>query len=353
MRVQCWEIWDKRTQKRLVLADDHDRALEHVDWPAAYANFPCETLYFTEYPDTLYGPPDLWHILGQQDAYNEVNAMTLNHAKRFLRKYLVQRGAFDEAELAKLLTPVDGVSVLTDAKPGEAMEAVPDAPIPVDWWNVRTTFRDDHDRVSGVSEFLRGVAEKVDTATEAQMIQANQGVRVNDTRSLVEDFAARVSSQLLTIDARTLDTPATLPTLDPRGQLVTGEFLTVETRALLQVETDVTIEIGSMAPLNMQQRKVDTVALFDRLRNDPLVDQFELHALLGPAYEETVPETGRLMLTREQFQQTMAHSDNGRFSAVGCTQLRQNTADVKTGCRQADIEFLRNLSIAIPDDQQT
>ena len=302
LRVQCWEVWDKRTHQLLTLADDHDGALESRDWPLDFDGFPAETLCLTEYPDTLYGPPDLWQVRGQQDAYNELSAMILNHVKRFLRKYIAQRGAFDEAELEKLKHPTDGLVVLTDGHPAEALAPVPDAAIPVDWWQARVNMRDDHDRVSGISDFTRGVAEKVDTATEAAAITSNLTVRTNDTRSLVEGFAVRVSKQVLAIDAQTLDLPLAVPVIGPDGAVALGEFLQIPTRAYLHAETEVEVEIGSMQPINQQARKQDLLQVYSMLRGDPLVDQFELRRRLLPAFQETIPDLDRVLLSPAQFQ---------------------------------------------------
>lgn len=311
-RVQLWELWDKRTGKRLVLADDHDKAIEYVDWPVIHKGFPCKTLCFTEHPDQLYGPPDLWQVLGQQDAYNEVASMILNHIKRFLRKYIVSRGAFDPKEFAKLLQPIDGLVLECESSDlAKAIIPVPDAPIPVDWWQTRSNFRDDHDRVSGVADFVRGVAEKVDTATEASLIQSNLNVRTNDTRNIMETFAERVAEELLLIDAQTLELPRAIPVIGPDGAMALNQFVNVQTRETLLAQSDVEIEIGSMQPINQQTRKKDMLEIYTLLRNDPLVDQVELRRRLLPAYRDSIPDLESVLLTRDQAQQVLQQMQRG------------------------------------------
>jgi hypothetical protein len=301
--VQLWEVWDKREHSRIVLADGHDKALEYDDWPQAYANFPAETLYFTEHPESLYGPPDLAHIVGQQDAYNEVASMILNHVKRFLRKYVVRAGAFDEKELEKLMLPVDGIAVETAGTIADSIGPVPDAPIPVDWWQTRLNFRDDHDRISGVADFMRGVAEKVDTATEASYLQSNLNVRTNDTRAIVEEFAERVSKQLLAIDAQTLDVPKAVPVIGPEGVIALGEYVHIPDKSFLFAETDVEVAVGSMQPIDTPVRKQDAMTLFGMFRGDPLTDQFELRQRVAAVFKDTIPDLDRVFLSREQFAQ--------------------------------------------------
>ena len=306
-------MWDKRTGKRIVLADDHDKALEYVDWPQIHRGFPCKTLVFTEHPDQLYGPPDLYHVLGQQDAYNEVASMILNHVKRFLRKYVVTRGAFDPKELAKLIMPIDGMVVeaeATDIK--TAIGPVPDAPIPVDWWQTRVNFRDDHDRVSGVADFVRGVAEKVDTATEASLIQSNLNVRTNDTRNIMETFAEDIASELLKIDAQTLEVPRAIPVIGPDGAMALDQFVHVQTRETILADADIEIEIGSMQPVNEQTRKKAFLEVYQLLRNDPLVDQVKLRKLLVPAYRDAIPDLESVLYTRDQAAMVMAADAAGR-----------------------------------------
>lgn len=311
-RVRLWEIWDKREGRLITLADDHDKALEYRDWPLSFSSgFPSETLYFTEYPDTLYGPPDLMQVAGQQDAYNEISSMTLNHVKRFLRKYITQRGMFDENELPKLTQAIDGLVVQADGKLDDAIMAMPDAPIPVDWWQSRGNVREDHDRVSGVGDFVRGVAEKVDTATEASLIQQNLNVRTNDARDIVENFSERVARQVLHIDAQTIDMPAAIPVIGPDGAIALGQFLNVQTRDTLLAETDVEIEIGSMQPTNQAIQKREVIEIFQALRNDPMVDQFGLRRELLAKYHDTLPDGERLLLTPEQFSLVAQHMQAG------------------------------------------
>ena len=311
-RVQLWEMWDKRTGKRIVLADDHDKALEYVDWPTIHRGFPCKTLVFTEHPDLLYGPPDLYHVLGQQDAYNEVASMILNHVKRFLRKYVVTRGAFDPKELAKLITPIDGLVVeaeATDIK--SAIGPIPDAPIPVDWWQTRVNFRDDHDRVSGVADFVRGVAEKVDTATEASLIQSNLNVRTNDTRNIMETFAEDIAGELLAIDAQTLEVPRAIPVIGPDGAMALDQFIHVQTRETLLADADIEIEIGSMQPVDEKSRKKAFLEVYSLLRNDPLVDQVKLRKMLIPAYRDVIPDLESVLYSRDQAAMVMAQMQQG------------------------------------------
>lgn len=303
MLVQLWEVWNKRTNMRMVLADDHDKALEYIDWPQAYTGFPVETLCFTEHPDLLYGPPDLKQILGQQDAYNQLNSVIYNHVLRFcMRKLVTTRGAFDEKELEKLTQPWEGY-IETDGEPDKAIAAVPDAPIPVDVWQSRANFREDHDRVSGVADFVRGVAEKVDTATEAAALQANLNVRTNDTRATVEDFAERVSRKLLDIDAQTINLPQAIPVIGADGAYAIREYVHVSTRETLLAHTDVEIEIGSMQPINEQVRKRDAMELMAQFKNDPLTNQFKLRQLMVPAYREHIPEVAGLFYSRDEFEQ--------------------------------------------------
>jgi len=304
LRVQVWEGWDKREGKRITLVDDHPVELEYVDWPLKHEGFPAETLYFTEYPETLYAPPDLYQILDQQNAYNELSAIILNHVKRFLRKYIYQRGAFTEKDLEQLKQPIDGLAVATDATDVEkAIAPLKDAAVPADWWTSRVTFRDDHDRLSGMGDFIRGTAEKVDTATEANLIQSNLSVRVNDARDLVEDFAQRISRQLLQIDAQTFDPQTLIPITGPDGALVLGQFFRMQSVEFLQAETDVEVEVGSMQPINQQRRKADAIGLYRLWNGDPAIDQLELRKKVATAFQDSLPDIERLVLTKERVAQ--------------------------------------------------
>ena len=303
-QVMIWEIWDRRRQRLMTYAENHEKALQYDEWPQSYDRFPAETLLFTEYPDELYGPPDLFHGLWSQNAYNEMNSMTLNHVTRFVRKYLIKRGAVDERAKEQLEAPVDGMGVEVDSeRAGDAIVPLSDAPIPNDWWMVRNNFRDDHDRITGQTDFMRGVAEKVDTATEARALQSNVSTRVNDSRAIVEDFAVRIVKQLLAIDAQTLEVPAMIPVVGPEGALALGKFNAIQNKETLFAETDVEIEMGSMQPANAVTRKGDALQLFEIWRNDPLINQIGLRQRVAGVFADTLPDVNRLILTPEQLAQ--------------------------------------------------
>lgn len=303
-RVQLWEIHDRREGKIITLANDHDKALQYDDWPSWMGEtFSAETLVFTEHPDTLYGPPDLWQITGQQDQYNEIAAMISNHVRRFLRKYIAQRGAFDEKEMEKFISPIDGLVIEVDGRPSESVEPLKDAPIPVDWWQSRVNVREDHDRISGIGDFVRGVAEKVDTAAEANIIQGNMNVRTGDSRNIVEDFAERISRQVLRIDSATLDVPTVIPVIGPDGAMALGQFLHIQTRETMLAEADVEVEIGSMQPINEASQKAEMREMYMTLRNDPLIDQFALRKEYLARFHNTIPDGERLLIPKEMFMQ--------------------------------------------------
>ena len=143
-----------------------------------------------EVPDVFYPMGELESIETLQLELNETRSQMINHRKRYARKYLYLEDAFDEVGMNALESDDDNTMVPVNA--GQDINRViipmPSIGTPPDFYNQSELIQDDIDRVSGVSDYMRGDMPEIRrTATEAAMVQDAQQSRAADKLAKVEN----------------------------------------------------------------------------------------------------------------------------------------------------------------------
>jgi len=197
-RITLYEIYDLEHDKLIVLADDHDEFLRDENMPEGIEDCPYEFLRFNEIPDELYPLSDIKNLKPVQEEYNLGRSMIMTHAKRFARKYGYKSDTFppgeEATEIEKFKDPEDG----TLFKYLESMpEPVKDAPLDAAVYASFEQSKQDFREVGGATEHERGVVERRKTAYEAAQIAKPAGIRREDRKSLVEDFASGIGRKFV------------------------------------------------------------------------------------------------------------------------------------------------------------
>ena len=127
-----------------------------------------------EVPDDFYPMGELEEIEALQLELNETRTQMLNHRKRFARKYLYMEDALDDVGIVALESDEDNTMVPVNA--GQDINRViiplPSVGTPPEFYSQSQMIEDDMDKVSGVSDYMRGNSPDIRrTATEAAMIQ--------------------------------------------------------------------------------------------------------------------------------------------------------------------------------------
>ena len=151
--------------------------------------------------DTFYPMGELESIEALQMELNETRTQLLNHRRKEARKYMVHMDSLDEKARQALLSNVDNQLVPFDGDiddMGKAVLPLPTTPISGDAYNMTSIVQQDIDRVSGVSDYMRGTAAEIRrTATEAAMIQDAQNARAADKLAQVELALSEVGERLV------------------------------------------------------------------------------------------------------------------------------------------------------------
>jgi hypothetical protein len=156
-----------------------------------------------EVTDHFYPMGELEAIEVLQHELNATRTQMLNHRSKFARKYLVHMDSFDESGMKALRSDVDNEMVPFDGDIVDMERSVVAMPVqgtPPDFYNQSDLIQSDIDRISGVSDYMRGSQANIRrTATEAAMIQDAQNARAADKLSNIEGVLAEVGERLITL----------------------------------------------------------------------------------------------------------------------------------------------------------
>jgi len=230
--------------------------------PIPYAlGHPFDMLRNYEIPDHFYPMGDVCQIESLQLELNQTRTQMMNHRKRFQRKWIYNRDAFDRDSVEALESDVDNtmIPVLADNL-SDVIIPMPAVVTPSDFYDQSGMITNDIDRVSGVSDYQRGAAQTAvkRTATEAAMIQDSANARAQDKLAKIEGILARLGERIIGL----------------MQQFMTGEqvarIVTMPGKAwinydpeYIQGEFDFEVAAGSTEPMNETFRRQSAMQLVD------------------------------------------------------------------------------------------
>lgn len=327
-RVEVWEVWDRRTNEFFWMVEDHDKFIrEPAENPYDFDD-PASFLIFNESPNRVYGIPDPRPLKDSQDVINRVESMHLTHIKRFFRKYLYHKGKIEDKDIEILKIPSDGICIGIDGEPTGAIIPLQDAPLSIDAYNLRAHAIDNIMRISSIADFERGVAEKVDTATEILQLASHSNSRKEERRDILETFLTEIAYKLskimqkvFTEQSITIEDSSTIMKRGVRLEEIIGmdsipyimPWINIKNRDI-RGDFMFQIEVGSTMPTNRMQSQQQAVALYGLLKNDIYIDQYELRKDLLTAFEKQ--NIDKLLLTRDTVK-SVADSLSGAGAEMG------------------------------------
>ena len=275
-----FEVWDRLKRKRILMLEGCNTPInkEGEDFPAWVETFPCVVMAFNESPDRPLPIADGVIMESQIREKNFIRTQQVNHRKRFNRRYQIEEGGADPAEILKWEANIDGSVIKT--RKGAAFVPVQDAPLPFDVYQTEVRIDGDLDRLSGTGEIARGSASTVEqTATATSYKEQRLQLRTSERQDVVEECIEDVVKMLAAIVKANYDFPHVSEIVGPDGVPEIQEY----TKEQLDGEYDIEIHIGSMIPLNrsvmIQQASDAFNLLFGKGFNDQELARNYLEAL--------------------------------------------------------------------------
>lgn len=230
--------------------------------PIPYATgHPFVMLRNYEVPDHFYPIGDLEQIESLQLELNETRTQMMNHRKRFARKWVYEKDAFDRDGVAALESDTDNVMipVVSDGNPSGVIAPVPAVITPPEFYNQSDLISVDMDRVSGVSDYQRGAQNSIKrTATEAAMIQDAVNARAQDRLAKIEDILAQVGERIVALMQQYLTGEHVA-----RITSIPGAAWFTYDKEYIQGKFDFEVQGGSTEPRNETFRRQSALQLVD------------------------------------------------------------------------------------------
>jgi hypothetical protein len=262
--VEIWEFYDMDRNKMSVFCDGGEKFLvAPIEIPFAFGH-PFVMIRNYEVPEHFYPMGELEAIEPLQMELNETRSQMMNHRKRFSRKWLYKESAFDAEGRNALESDEDNimVPVISEEPLGNVLSPMPAVISPPEFYNQSALITGDIDRISGVTEYMRGGMPEIRrTATEASIMQDAVNARSSEKLSIVERTIADCARRLVMLAQQYMtgeqvvriisdtDVPAWL---NFDADYVKGEF-------------DFEVEAGSTAPMNESFRRQMALQVVDAM----------------------------------------------------------------------------------------
>lgn len=273
--VKVWKIFDIRAKKRFDIGEGNDKFFleENLEtWEDGTPVIPFAVLMKHPRLDEFYPLPAVYNWISPQDELNETREMQKVHRKRFLRKFIADPSMTDE-ELAKWEQPIDGL--LLRGKP-DGIQPIADAPLdPTVVRNIPQT-KEDFREISGVSAEHRGISEAA-TATQANIIDIASRVRETKAKDQIASWLAEIGKLAIYFLRKRMVLPFwILLNTDMQAEgarlqaaNVIAGYQQIQGEDLDGVDTEITVDITSLAPVNEAQERQDWIAAL-QIVTDPL-----------------------------------------------------------------------------------
>lgn len=274
--VEVWEWWDLKTQTVCTFTQEGENFLIAPRETPYPFDHPYYMLRNYEVPDEFYPMGELEAIEVLQHELNATRTQMLNHRKRFSRKWVFRRSAFDTDGIAQLESDEDNVLVPieSDDDPAKVISPMPSVITPPEFYNQSEMIQGDINTVTAVSEYMRGSMPDIRrTATEAAMLQDAQNARSADKLAKVERSLSTIAEKLLQVLQTFLTGEHVVRMVGQNGAPAWVYY----DRDYIAGEFDFEVEAGSTQPQNESFRRQSALQMMDAMA--PLAEVINLPTL--------------------------------------------------------------------------
>ena len=262
--VEVWEFYDIPKGTMCIFAEGSDKFLvAPTKIPFAFGH-PFVMLRNYDVPEHFYPMGELEAIEGLQHELNETRTQMMNHRKRFSRKWLYKESAFDPDGRAMLESDEDNVlvPVMGDEPLGGVITPMPAVINPPEFYNQSSLIAGDMDRVSGVSDYMRGAMPEIRrTATEAAIAQDASNARAADKLAVIEIEIGRTAARLVALAQQYMTGEQVARVVGSNALPLWIRF----DRDYIQGEFDFEVEAGSTQPVNESFRRQMALQMVDAM----------------------------------------------------------------------------------------
>ncbi len=259
--VTLYEIWDKETQRILVVSAGCTAPLLEIDYPYTYMpDGPYEILQFFPRDDSFFGIAYADTFATQVEVMNKLRTQMMDHLQRMAGIRGVYRSGAMSREDATRLVESNNALVemqnMVDDDIKKVVDIFPYIPIAADCWKLAELYMKDFQQISGISDISLGRGRGTKTATEISSMDRHNELRGEDMRATVDRFLRNSTRKQVQLLRQYWPPERVTPIVGPDGRLwnmlqVTGD--------MVRAEYDVDIEPGSTERVDKRVRIRQTI----------------------------------------------------------------------------------------------
>lgn len=261
--LEMWHYTDRWKGKTFTIARGHKGKLREFDTPDGYGLVP---LVFNEDPESNFHISTIKVFRDQQDEINRMRMYMLEHVKRTLPRMVVDSDKASDEEDMNRVTSSDLSEIVQFPGGSDAIKPLQFATLSPDLYAVDRKLIQDMTVSSGLSDFQRGKALKVPSATEAQLIEQSSRLRVDEGLDTVSDAVVQAMTNIFKLRQKFTTGEQTVPIIGEDNLDIWKEFETY-TREMIQGEFEFTVDYGSTQKKDQDFEKTQWLQLAPILTN--------------------------------------------------------------------------------------
>jgi hypothetical protein len=292
--VELLEIRDKKFKKVIVFApfSVEKPLLFEDDTLQDQGQTPNFALKFNPDDEVFWGVPDSIILEPHQLEINEIRTLQMKHRRMSLVKLLAQKNSISESEAAKLVSQDVTPVIWTEDSPESAVKVLTVSDIPAGLIQAQEIVQQDVRDTMGFSrnqsgEFSGAKSHAGPTATEAAIVQQASEIRVDERRDEVADLLVDMVGMMNTVIFQHWTSEQVIDVIGPHGIPLWVKFRPdMLRRGVYEIKVDPDNSIPRTRELRMQT----ALALYERLKTNPIIDpvqltQYLLHELQGTQFD--------------------------------------------------------------------
>lgn len=291
-----YEIYDRKTKQKYVIADGHPRELMCVPSKFTFLDskyHPYHSLRFNEIIDEFYPQSDIEPAEEQLLELSEVRTKLNKHMRRYNRMHITRPGAFTPQGRTDLQKREDGTVVehtemFSETPLQDIIQPVADAPIPAEIYSVETRVKDDIFGILGTSDYQSQASGGARTATEASIMATQSRFKVEERIEAVGMFVEHILRSICMISRRFQDRESIAEIVGDDDAMYWDQ---TDDENELRNEFAFQVVYGSAAPISREIEKEQYMKFYAMAANDPYYNQVKLRLELVRKSDLSNPET--------------------------------------------------------------
>ncbi len=303
--VELWELHDKKTQRIQVGARNHDAFLRNERDVLQIDGLPVLAVSFNRNPRSFWGVPDARNLKPLQDELNRITSLQGEYLKSNVRRLITRKSLFNATEKQKFLSDIPIAFIEAEGAEGKtlndeifAMQGF----VPPELAQRAEQIRADMREIVGfgrnqLGEWNRGEQGGAGrgTATEAQIVQQNSQIRVDERRDILADLLTRAIRKCNQMMFKWWSAPRVIRIA---GQM--GSNWVQYTGQELNGEYDYSIEPDDALPMSRERRRQESLMLLQAIGPVPELMRNVLMQFEGVNVEAVLQQ---LQMMQQQQQQ--------------------------------------------------